>query len=138
MLPYWAISADFAERIEIIKGPSVLLDGMPPLGSVGVHHQRRTETSRRHSDRADHNGVRVRFLQLGTHLDRPQAFGEANEFGVRFNGAYRDAETSVETNKEKMALAVFLGPDYRASASGSQRIRAIRNRRSAASWYSRG
>ncbi|WPO40324.1 TonB-dependent receptor [Tardiphaga sp. 42S5] len=111
MLPYWSVSTELAERIEIIKGPGVLLNGMPPFGSVGGTIN---VVPKRAGD------VPIAQLttgygsnsQWGTHLDVGRRFGEFNEFGIRFNGAYRDGETSVQTNKDKMALAV-VGLDYR-------------------------
>lgn len=33
--PYYRISPEMYERIEVLKGPSALLNGMPPGGSVG-------------------------------------------------------------------------------------------------------
>jgi iron complex outermembrane receptor protein len=111
MLPYWAVSAELAERIEIIKGPSVLLNGMPPLGAVGgtvnVVPKRAGDTPITQLTTGYGS-----TSQLGAHLDVGRRFGDNNEFGVRFNGVYRDGETSVQDNKEKMALAV-LGLDYR-------------------------
>ncbi|MGV8294219.1 TonB-dependent receptor plug domain-containing protein, partial [Pseudomonas aeruginosa] len=35
MAPYYRTTPEMFERIEVLKGPSALLNGMPPGGSVG-------------------------------------------------------------------------------------------------------
>jgi iron complex outermembrane receptor protein len=35
MAPFYSTSANFLERVEVLKGPSVLLNGMPPAGAIG-------------------------------------------------------------------------------------------------------
>ena len=35
MVPYYSTAVNYVERVEILKGPSVLLSGMPPAGAVG-------------------------------------------------------------------------------------------------------
>src|SRR5690606_9157596 len=35
LLPYYSTMAEVAERVEVLKGPSVMLNGMPPVTSIG-------------------------------------------------------------------------------------------------------
>ena len=35
IVPYYSTAVNYVERVEILKGPSVLLSGMPPAGAVG-------------------------------------------------------------------------------------------------------
>lgn len=88
VLPYWRVPIEFAERVEVLKGPSALLYGMPPSGSVGgainvVPKRAGSEPLTRLS--FDYSSD----SQLGTHLDVGRRFGEEKRFGVRFNGVYR-------------------------------------------------
>jgi iron complex outermembrane receptor protein len=111
MLPYWSVASEIAERVEILKGPSVLLNGMPPFGSIGgtvnVVPKRAGDTPLTQLTTSYNSSS-----QLGGAVDIGRRFGLNNQFGARFNGVYRDGETSVDTNKEKLALAL-LGLDYR-------------------------
>jgi iron complex outermembrane receptor protein len=50
--------------------------------------------------------------QFGGHLDVGRRFGDNKEFGVRFNGVYRDGNTTVDHLSRQTALAT-LGLDYR-------------------------
>jgi iron complex outermembrane receptor protein len=99
------------ERVEILKGPSALLNGMPPEGSVGGSINLITK-------RAGDEPLTqlttsfVSKSQFGTHLDIGRRFGERKEFGVRFNGNYRNGNTSTDRELQETGTAV-LGLDYR-------------------------
>ncbi len=43
MLPIYTMMAELAERIEVLKGPSAMLNGMPPAGFDRRHGQRRAQ-----------------------------------------------------------------------------------------------
>ncbi|WP_398479062.1 TonB-dependent receptor [Tardiphaga sp.] len=100
------------ERVEVLKGPSALLNGMPPSGggvggSVNLVTKRAGEVpfaqlTNTYSSRS----------QFGTHLDVGQRFGEFKEFGVRFNGSYKDGNTELANQSQEVGNA-FLGLDYR-------------------------
>lgn len=51
--------------------------------------------------------------QFGGHIDLGRRFGENQQFGIRFNGVYRDGGTAVKQQDQKSQLAA-LGLDLRA------------------------
>ncbi|MBL1257716.1 TonB-dependent siderophore receptor [Methylocystis sp. Sn-Cys] len=99
------------ERIEVLKGPSALLNGVPPLGTIGgainLIPKRATD--------APITRVTTSFAsrgQLGTHVDVGRRFGPNNEWGIRFNGAYRKGSTPIDFQGEEFGVAA-LALDYR-------------------------
>ena len=104
MAPYYRSSLSSFERIEVLKGPSALLNGMPPKGSVGgavnlVPKRAGDEPLTR---------VTARYLsdsQLGGHVDVGRRFGEDKQFGVRINGAYREGDSAVNDQEKQAQLA---------------------------------
>jgi len=111
MAPYYRTSPEMFERIEVLKGPSALLNGMPPGGSVGgavnlVPKRAGNEPLTRLTT------TYMSDSQFGGHVDLGRRFGENKEFGVRFNGAYRDGEGAVDHQDKKTKLG-SLGLDWR-------------------------
>lgn len=111
MAPYYRTSPEMFSRIEVLKGPSALLNGMPPGGSVGGAINLVPK-------RADDEPL-TRFTttymsdaQLGGHLDVGRRLGENQQFGVRFNGVYRDGEGAVDNQKPRVQMGA-LGLDWR-------------------------
>lgn len=111
MAPQSHTPLEFVERVEVLKGPSTLLNGMPPDGGVGgsinlvpkrAGDEPLTQLTTDYTSDA----------QLGGHIDIGRRFGENNEFGVRFNGVYRDGDTGVDDASKKQTSA-SLGLDYR-------------------------
>ncbi|MFN7133766.1 MAG: TonB-dependent receptor plug domain-containing protein, partial [Myxococcales bacterium] len=105
------------ERVEILKGPNALLNGVPPLGTVGgavnLIPKRATD--------APLTRVTAGFVsrgQPGTHVDVGRRFGANNEWGVRFNGAYRNGGTPINFQDEEFGVGA-LALDYR---GGSVRV----------------
>lgn len=108
---YHRNSPEMFERVEVLKGPSALLNGMPPKGSAGG-------AVNLVSKRAGNDPL-TRFTasymsdsHFGGHIDLGRRFGENKQFGIRFNGAYRDGETAVNDQDKKVTL-VSLGLDWR-------------------------
>lgn len=102
---------EILERVELLKGPGALVNGIAPNGSVGgginVVTKRasdaplaRLETSLQSKG------------QVGAHLDIGRRFGDNNEWGVRFNGVLRDGEGSIKNGDAALGLAA-IGLDYR-------------------------
>nr|WP_315249752.1 TonB-dependent siderophore receptor [uncultured Duganella sp.] len=115
MAPYYRTSPEMFERIEVLKGPSALLNGMPPGGSVGgainlVPKRAGAEPLTRLT------ATYLSDSQFGGHLDVGRRFGERQQFGVRFNGMYRDGEGSVR-DQQKQAQLASLGLDWRAESA---------------------
>ncbi|MCY1272665.1 Ferrichrome receptor FcuA [compost metagenome] len=111
VLPFWRVPIEFAERVELLKGPNALLSGMSPGGSVGGAINIVPKRA------ADEPLTRVSVdwsedSQVGTHLDVGRRFGEGNAFGVRFNGVYRDGDTAIANQSREFPLAA-LALDFR-------------------------
>ncbi|GGY03599.1 TonB-dependent receptor [Paludibacterium paludis] len=111
MAPYYRTTPEMFERIEVLKGPSALLNGMPPGGSVGgainlVPKRAGNEPLTRLT------ATYLSDAQFGGHIDVGRRFGEHKQFGIRFNGVYRDGEGAVNKQKKKVQLAA-LGLDWR-------------------------
>lgn len=110
LLPYWRVPVEFAERVELFKGPTAMLSGLSPGGSVGG-------TINIVPKRADIEPLTRLKLQYspdgeaGTHIDLGRRFGDNHEFGIRFNGVYREGDTSVEDQSREFSLFT-LGMDY--------------------------
>lgn len=111
MAPYYRTSPEMFERIEVLKGPSALLNGMPPGGSVGGAVNLVPKRAG--------NDPLTRFTttymsdsQLGGHLDMGRRFGDRQQLGVRFNGVYRDGDGSIQDQQKKVQLA-SLALDWR-------------------------
>lgn len=111
MAPNLRGATELAERIEVLKGPSALLNGMPPDGSVAgsinmVPKRAGDEPLTRLTTTYESDGL------YGAHADIGRRFGDNNEFGIRYNGVYRDGDTSVDDQQQKMQLN-SLGLDWR-------------------------
>ncbi len=113
MSPLRSPDMDYIERVEVLRGPSALLNGMAASGAGGIGgsynlvtkqagDEPLTELTTRYASRS----------QLGAHLDIGRRFGAENRFGIRFNGAYRKGDTEVKpTSAEVGSAAINL--DYR-------------------------
>lgn len=100
------------ERVEVLKGPSALLNGMPPSGG-GVGGSVNLVTKRAGDvPIAQITNTYASQSQFGTHIDVGQRFGEFKEFGVRFNGSYKDGATELANQNQEVGNA-FVGLDYR-------------------------
>jgi iron complex outermembrane recepter protein len=111
MLPSGTIMAELAERIEILKGPNAMLNGMPPASSIGGT----INVVPKRAPSEDLTQVTANYLsagQAGGHADIARRFGPDKEFGVRFNGVFRAGQTAVENNSDQRGLAA-LGLDFR-------------------------
>lgn len=109
--PNYRVFTDYVERIEIIKGPTALLYGMAPGGSIGGTIN---IVPKRASD-VDLTRITTDYTtrtQLGGHLDVGRRFGEKREFGVRLNGSYYNGDTPVD-NQSREAHIGAAAFDYR-------------------------
>ncbi|MEB3766355.1 TonB-dependent siderophore receptor [Acinetobacter sp. MD2] len=109
--PYYRTSPEMFERVEVLKGPSALLNGMPPSGSVGgtvnLVTKRATDTPVTRL-----TTTYMSDSQVGGHLDVGRRFGENNAFGARLNATYRDGAAAVD-NQDKKATGLALGLDWK-------------------------
>ncbi len=111
ILPSNSIMVELAERIEVLKGPSAMLNGMQPGGNIGgtvnvVPKRASAEPLTQFTAAYNSNA------QFGGAVDVSRRLGPDKQFGVRFNGVYRAGQTDVEWTTDKSALAV-LGLDFR-------------------------
>lgn len=105
------LSVEFAERVEVIKGPAALLYGMSPSGAVGGSVNL---VPKRAGD------VPLTRLTLGVEgkdlwraqVDTGRRFGANNEWGLRFNGRYKDGDKYVDGARNGGNLGA-LALDYR-------------------------
>jgi len=111
MLSWKSTMAEMAERIEVLKGPSAMLNGMTPNGNVGGSIN---IVPKRAPDEplTQFTASYMSDAQFGGHVDFARRFGVDNQFGVRFNGVYRAGETPVQNNTDQRGLGV-LGLDFR-------------------------
>ncbi|SFL89168.1 TonB-dependent receptor [Methylorubrum salsuginis] len=100
---------DGIERVELLKGPTALLTG--GVGRVGgtinlipkrAYDEPLTRITNSYFSNAN----------FGTHLDLGRRYGDAKEWGVRFNGAYRAGNTALDNHALEVSNAT-LGLDYR-------------------------
>ncbi|MCL4182472.1 MAG: TonB-dependent receptor [Burkholderiaceae bacterium] len=113
MAPLRSPDMDYLERVEVLRGPSALLNGMAASGTSGpggsynlvtkqAGDEPLTELTARYGSRS----------QLGAHLDVGRRFGTENQFGIRFNGAYRKGDTPTKPVSAEVGSAA-INLDYR-------------------------
>lgn len=82
ILPTYSIDMEMADRVDIVKGPSQLLNGISPRGSVGgginVQPKRAGE-----QPITEFTGSYASAGQAGGAVDIGRRFGEEQQFGVR-------------------------------------------------------
>lgn len=89
------VPTEFLERVEVLKGPGALLNGMAPFGAVGGSINLVTK----HAGDAPITSVSTDYTsssQFGTHIDVGRRGGDHNQFGVRYNGVYRSGGTALD------------------------------------------
>lgn len=112
MAPMASPSTDFVERVEVLKGPSALLNGLAAnSGNIGgavnlvtkqAEDEPLTQLTARYASRS----------QLGGHVDIGRRFGDNKEFGIRFNGSYGGGGTPIHPQRSDGGSAA-LNLDYR-------------------------
>lgn len=105
------VPAQIVERIELLKGPGALINGIAPGGSIGGGINIVTKRA------GEEPLVRLTpfFMSAanyGIHLDAGTRFGQNKEWGVRFNGVARDGEASIRDGNWTAGLGA-LSLDYR-------------------------
>jgi len=111
ILPSFSIMSELAERVEVLKGPTVMLNGMPPTGAIGGSINlvpKRAPDEPLTQATANY----VSGAQFGGHADVARRFGDDKQFGVRVNGVFRAGQTDVRWNSDERALGVA-GLDFR-------------------------
>ncbi|SEG80932.1 TonB-dependent receptor [Bosea lathyri] len=92
--PNYKVFTDYAERIEVLKGPSAALTGIAPNGGIGGVINivpKRAE--------ADLTRVGTEFASKaygGATFDVARRYGAGREFGARVNGSLRGGDTAID------------------------------------------
>nr|WP_315415729.1 TonB-dependent receptor [uncultured Pseudomonas sp.] len=111
VLPTYTIDMEMADRVDIFKGPTQLINGISPRGSVGgginVVPKRATD-----KDINSFTGSWASDSQAGGAVDVGRRFGEDNKFGIRFNGVKQSGDTEWDHQSVDREMAV-LGLDFR-------------------------
>ncbi|RMS47276.1 Ferrichrome-iron receptor [Pseudomonas amygdali pv. photiniae] len=111
ILPTYTIDMEMAERVDILKGPSQLINGISPRGSVGgginvvpkrATYKPITELTTSYASKG----------QAGAAVDVARRFGEDDKFGIRFNGVKQSGDTEWDHQSVDRDMAV-LGLDFR-------------------------
>jgi iron complex outermembrane receptor protein len=110
LMPYFRVPVEAAERVEVLKGPTALLNGMAPSGNIGgginfIPKRAGNDPLTRFT------GTYLSDSVYGGHVDFGRRFGENKEFGVRFNGAYRKGDTNIDRQDLEETVGA-LGLDY--------------------------
>lgn len=104
MMPFSGITSELAERVEVLRGPAALLNGMSPGGAVGGVVNivpKRAHDKPLSKIEADYTSN----AQFGGHADVGRRFGKEKQLGVRLNGMIRSGPTAIAHNDMKTALA---------------------------------
>lgn len=105
------VATEYVERIELLKGPGALINGMAPGGSVGGGIN---IVTKRATDQ-DFTRLTPFFMSganYGLRLDASRRYGENKEWGIRFNGVVRDGEASIDDGNWRTGTGA-LSIDYR-------------------------
>jgi len=102
----YRVFTEYAERIELVKGPGALLYGMSPNSAVGgvinvVPKRSLDEDLTRFTTRYAMNS------QLGGHLDLSRRFGEERRFGVRINGSVQQGDTAIDAQSRDIGIGAI-------------------------------
>ncbi|MCA1389302.1 TonB-dependent receptor [Bradyrhizobium sp. BRP19] len=122
--PYYSSGANFVERVEVLKGPSALLNGMT-AGGTGVASGGAVGGSvnliTKHAPDFDITQLTATYVsrsQFGQNMDVSRRYGEHKEWGVRLNSTYSNGNTPWNRQTDEFGNVV-LGLDYR-----GERVRA--------------
>jgi iron complex outermembrane receptor protein len=108
--PQLTNSLGMSERVEVLRGPSAMLNGMAPFGALGgtinLVTKRATDTPVTQAT--------VSYMskgQLGTSIDVGRRLGAEKQLGIRFNGSWQNGDTSVDGQDQRVGSAA-LGLDW--------------------------
>lgn len=111
VLPTYSIDMEMADRVDILRGASQLINGISPRGSVGGGIN---VVPKRASDKAltEFTASYASDSQVGGAVDIGRRFGEGNQFGLRFNGVKQSGDTTWDQQSVDRDMAV-IGLDFR-------------------------
>ncbi|MGE0799686.1 MAG: TonB-dependent receptor [Lautropia sp.] len=108
--PANSVPIEMFERVEVLRGPNVLLSGMPPNNSVAgtVNMVTKRALGKPIAELTATYGSRS-YGQL--HADVGRRFGDEQRLGLRFNGVYGSGKMGAKDEKQKRQVGA-LGLDY--------------------------
>ncbi|GJD74995.1 TonB-dependent receptor [Methylobacterium goesingense] len=99
------------ERVEVLRGPSTLLSGVPPFGNIGGV----INLIPKRAGEEPLNRVTLGYgsdAQIYKAVDISRRFGDTKEWGIRFNGALNNGSTPIDNQSVHFGVAA-LALDYR-------------------------
>ncbi|MFT0520980.1 TonB-dependent receptor [Pseudomonas faucium] len=109
--PNYRVFTEYAERVEVLKGPGALMYGISPNSGVGgvinIVPKRPLD-----EDLTRFTASYAMDSQVGGHLDVSRRFGDENQFGVRFNGNLQGGDTAVDDQHRDLGIGA-IALDYR-------------------------
>jgi iron complex outermembrane receptor protein len=109
--PNYRVMTDYAERVELVKGPTALLNGMAPNGGIGGS----INIVPKRAGNADLTRLGLEAAsrsQLGARMDVGRRFGADRAFGVRVNASVRDGDTALD-HQSRRARVGAVALDWR-------------------------
>jgi iron complex outermembrane receptor protein len=99
------------ERVEVMHGPSAMLSGMAPFGTIGgtinlIPKRATDQPLTRFTTGFISNGQSYNAIDVG------RRYGTNGEWGVRFNGAYQSGQTPIDNQSQEYGVT-SLALDYR-------------------------
>ena len=109
--PNYRVFTEYAERVEVVKGPGALLYGMSPNSGVGgvinIVPKRSLD-----EDLTRFTASYASDNQLGGHIDLSRRFGDERQFGVRINGSTQQGDTAIDKQSREVDIGA-ISLDYR-------------------------
>lgn len=105
------VPSQIIERIEVLKGPGALINGLAPGGSVGGG----VNIVTKRAGEIPFTRVTPFFMSAGNyglHVENSGRYGANKEWGIRFNGVGRNGEASINDGNWRTGLGA-LAVDYR-------------------------
>lgn len=111
VLPRQFMPVELADRVDILKGASAFLNGVPP-GGTGVGGTINLEPKRAGSEPLTRVSLDYTSKsQVGGAVDIARRFGDNDQWGIRINAVHREGETAVDYQKRRLTLGT-IGLDY--------------------------
>ncbi|MDE8603625.1 TonB-dependent siderophore receptor [Marinomonas sp. RSW2] len=106
MAPYYRSVTEMYESVDVQKGPSAMLNGMTPGGSIGGSVNLVTKRA------GDEPLTRLttKYIsdsQVGGSVDIGRRFGQDKQFGIRVNGAYLSGDGTIDHQANESQLGAI-------------------------------
>ena len=106
----YRVFTEYAERIEVVKGPGALLYGMSPNSAVGgvinVVPKRSLD-----EDLTRYTASYAQDSHVGNRIDISRRFGDERRFGLRLNGGVQQGNTVIDDQSREVGIGA-LSLDY--------------------------